>query len=379
MTEAPWIVLAGGGTGGHLMPGLAVVQVLRNRAAEARFLLAGTGRELECRWAAEAGIDIVALPCRPLPHGPAQIWPFLRDQLSGVRAACRILVERPVRAVVGLGGFASAPMAWAAGRHGVPLVLLEQNVLPGRATRWFARQASAVCLSYEASRARLPRHCAAVVTGNPVRPIPPRPPRARPRLLVLGGSAGAQTLNRSVPLALARLRHRLAGWEIVHQTGAGSEQATRERYFALGLAARVEAFLADVPAELAAAELAISRGGGTTLAELTAACVPSVVVPYPHATNDHQRWNAEAFAAQGAGRVVDQRRLAHPLDVALSNAVGELLATEPRGRAVGVLAGRSCRDAAARVAGLVASLAGLAPGLPVPPWHTHSARKLRSA
>lgn len=358
MNDSPWIVLAGGGTGGHLMPGLAVVEALRRRAPDLRFLLAGSGRELEQRWAAEAGIQYVALPSRALPRTPAEAWAFACDQLAGLREAGRLLAGRTVRAVIGLGGFASAPAAWAAAHRRIPLVLLEQNVLPGRATRWFAGRASAVCLSHEASRRYLSRDCAAVVTGNPVRAIPPAPKPASPRLLVLGGSAGARTLNRSVPLALARLRRTMAGWEIVHQTGPAEHEATLQRYAALGLPARVEPFLPDVPAELAGASLAVSRAGGTTLAELTAAAVPAVVVPYPHAADDHQRLNALAFAADGAGRVVDQRRLTCPMDLALSRALTELLDVGTRTHAAAMLAERPRIDAAQRVAEVVEEVWG---------------------
>jgi UDP-N-acetylglucosamine--N-acetylmuramyl-(pentapeptide) pyrophosphoryl-undecaprenol N-acetylglucosamine transferase len=252
------------------------------------------------------------------------------------------------------------------------LVLLEQNVIPGRVTRWLAGRAAMVCLAFPQSRSRLAPDCQALVTGNPIRPgfdrrgfdgsgpgdepihIPGRPRR----LLILGGSSGARSLNRSVPQALARIRSRLAGWEIVHQSGQTEAAATAALYDDLGLAAQVAPFVTDMPGMLAATDLAICRAGGTTLAELTAAAVPAVFVPYPHAADDHQRWNADALARQGACLLIDERQAAGPLDECLADGLASLLVDRAqRARMAAAMRLFARPSAAADVAAIVARLA----------------------
>ena len=156
------VVFAGGGTGGHLFPGLAVASELRALNAAVRITLATGNKPLEREQVAAAGLEQLKLPSHPWPRGPRGAWRFVAENLSGYRAARRFLRENEVSAVVGLGGYASAPMAWAAASAGVPLVLLEQNAVPGRVTRWLAPRASLVCVAFEEARSQL--QC-----GGPVR------------------------------------------------------------------------------------------------------------------------------------------------------------------------------------------------------------------
>jgi len=353
----PHVVFSGGGTGGHLFPGLAVAARLIDKRPVTRITFAGSGKPLEREHVAAAGFEYLAIRCSPLPRRVSGAWRFLADNLAGYRAACRFLQEAGVDVVVGLGGYASVPMARAAAAQGVPLVLLEQNAVPGRATRWLARRAVAVCTAFESCHARLPWRCQVRLTGNPVRAAaaPPRrtdwqsvpcrttgcqsvprpladsdglairPTAARPRLLVLGGSGGSRALNEALPAALAALGRSADGWGIMHQAGRAGALATRERYRHFGVDAEVVEFLADLPGALMDADLAVCRSGGTTLAELAAAGVPALLVPYPHAADDHQRHNAAAFAAAGACRVVDERRGADPLAERTSRVLDELL------------------------------------------------------
>lgn len=354
----PHVVFAGGGTAGHLFPGLAVAEQLAEDLPGLRVTFAGTGRGLERQRVTDAGFAYLALDSRPLPRGLQGALPFLYHQAAGYLHARRFLLDHSVRAVVGLGGYASVPMAYAATRCGVPLILLEQNAIPGRATRWLARRAMLVCTAFHQSHGRLPPGTARRMTGNPLRrgfvtrrEDPQCSPSGR-RLVVLGGSGGAQSLNEAVPQALWRIGKALAGWTILHQAGAGQEDATRARYRQLGLRAQVVPFLDDMPAVLARTDMAICRAGGTTLAELAASGVPAILIPYPHAAEAHQHANAQLFAAAGAALVLDQRQ--SPWDVELSRLAGALLSNPSQRSRMGLAMRRlALPDAAWDVATLV--------------------------
>jgi len=352
--DQPHIVLSGGGTGGHLFPGLAVARKLVALRPGMRITFAGGGKPWERAEVARAGFDYVALRCCPRPSRIAGVWRFLADNLAGYEAARRFLQHAGVDLVVGLGGYTSAPMARAAAARGVPLVLLEQNAIPGRVTRWLARRADIVCTSLESTAGYLPRRCPVRLTGNPVwlRPslgsaTTPLPGGFRPRLLVLGGSGGSGSLNRAVPDALARTASRMRGWRILHQTGRGEVEPVRVRYAKLGLHAEVAEFLFDVPGELADADLAVCRAGGTTLAELAAAGVPAVVVPFPRAADDHQGRNAQAFAAGGACLIVDEQDNAASLPERLATALAGPLSGTVRRAAMSAAIRRLSRPRAA--------------------------------
>ena len=358
--SAPHVVFAGGGTGGHLFSGLAVAEELRRDWPQVRISFAGSGKEFEQEHVREAGFAYWFVPCRPLPKRPLEVPRFLADSLRGYLAARQRLRRQPAACVVGLGGYASVPVARAAAQRRIALVLLEQNAVPGRATRWLASSARSLCLAMDEARRCLSPQCPVLVTGNPVRrgflrACAERSCGNRPRkLLVLGGSSGARALNESVPQALAALRPRLCGWQIVHQSGTADAEATRRRYAALGLEAAVLPFITDMPATLGNADLAVSRAGGTTLAELAVAGVPAVLLPYPHAADDHQRKNAEVVARQGAGMVVDQREPPGPLHDRLARVIGPLLTDPERRAAMSHAMQRIARpDAARQIADLV--------------------------
>jgi UDP-N-acetylglucosamine--N-acetylmuramyl-(pentapeptide) pyrophosphoryl-undecaprenol N-acetylglucosamine transferase len=325
---APHIVFAGGGTCGHLFPGLAVAEQLAKDLPATRITFAGTGRDFERQHVRQAGFDYLAVPCRPFPRNAMQVPRFLADHLAGYWTARRFLRRARVDRVVGLGGYASVPMARAAVSLGIPLVLLEQNAVPGRATRWLAASASLVCIALDAARNHFPPGCRVRVTGNPVRSgfmssqaAAEDGCRSR-QILILGGSNGAHSLNETVPRVLAQIGPSLRGWRILHQSGATDRETTRQLYANLGLEADVVPFVADMPAVLARTDLAVARAGGTTLAELSVAGIPAVLLPYPDAADDHQRKNADVIAGTGGCVVVDERepagsfadRLVHVLD-----------------------------------------------------------------
>jgi UDP-N-acetylglucosamine--N-acetylmuramyl-(pentapeptide) pyrophosphoryl-undecaprenol N-acetylglucosamine transferase len=420
---SPRIIFAGGGTGGHLFPGLAVAERLVEELPGVRITFAGTGRDFERQHVREAGFDYLTVPSHPMPRRPWRLMSFVIENLRGYRSAQRFLREQRVAAVVGLGGYASAPMARAAVRRGVPLVLLEQNVVPGRTTRWLAPSATFLCVATEATVRHLDSRCPMFVTGNPIRAAfscSPRPlagegpgvraavPGPRPvpgealagrqwhpgktasessivryvqddsvlaqelqrfrsgtdqpptrQLLVLGGSGGAQSLNESVPRALAKASWALPGWRIVHQTGPGNAEATRQLYRSLQIEAAVVPFVADMASILAGTDLAVCRAGGTTLAELAAMGVPAILLPYPHAADDHQRKNADWFATSEGCLVLDERKHATDLVAHLADTLGRLLADDAGCQAMSRAIHSLARpDAAGEVAGLIGQLVG---------------------
>ena len=368
-SAAAHIVFAGGGTAGHLFPGLAVAQELRERSPETRVTFAGTGKEFERRHVGRAGFDYLALPCQPLPKSATQLWRFLADHFAGARAAASFLSNEHVSVVVGLGGYASVPMGRAAIRRRVPLVLLEQNAYPGRATRLLATKADAVCLALAKAKLHLRARGHVYVTGNPVRaeftrcvagsgvesvagtraervagtgaePPARRSPgalepslladdsrrseegRLKPglqrRLVVLGGSGGSSELNRIVPKALHKVRSLLDGWQIVHQSGIADRDETESLYGKLGLSASVVPFVVNIAQVLRWSDLAVCRAGGTTLAELAAVGVSAVLVPWSEAAGDHQRRNAEVYTRIGAAATLDVAAAIGRLDDALA-------------------------------------------------------------
>ncbi|MCC7085549.1 MAG: undecaprenyldiphospho-muramoylpentapeptide beta-N-acetylglucosaminyltransferase [Pirellulales bacterium] len=364
------IVFAGGGTAGHLFPGLAVATELAGLRCAPRITFAGSGKAFERRLVAAAGFDYLPIPCAPMKFSPRGMMRFLAGNLSGYRKSRRFIRRQRTALVVGLGGYASVPMARAATALDVPLVLLEQNAFPGKATRWLAPRAELICTAYETTRAHLPHTCPVRVTGNPIRagfqprrrrkPAPLGTPIPAPRqLLVLGGSNGARSLNHFVPRALYKLRDRLIGWSIIHQTGPSSAEATQELYRKFALDAQVTTFVQNLPDVLRESDMVVCRAGATTLAEIAATAVPAVMIPYPRATDDHQRLNAEPFVACGAARMIDERTIAGRLDDELQGVLNELIIHPNQRQSMALAMYELARpDAAWQVAMMVYDLIG---------------------
>jgi UDP-N-acetylglucosamine--N-acetylmuramyl-(pentapeptide) pyrophosphoryl-undecaprenol N-acetylglucosamine transferase len=351
-------MIAGGGTGGHLFPGLAVAEEARRQDPTGAVLFVGSARGIEARVVPATGLALELLPVAPLRGRGA------RDRAAALAALVRSVVRARalVRrfapdAVIGLGGYASAPAVIAARLARRPIVLLEQNAAPGMTTRLLARIADRVCVSFPETVDALPAG-KAVLTGNPVRwrPAPDAgAARGGRTILVFGGSAGAHRLNEAGPEMAAALGD-LPGLRIVHQSGADDAAAVRAAYRRRGVDAEVHAFITDMDRAYAAADLVVCRAGATTLAELAALGKPAVLVPYPYAADDHQRANAASRVGAGAARMV--------LD---AEASGTRLAAEVRalladGAALAEM-GRRMRslgrpEAAARVLEVVRNLGG---------------------
>ena len=312
------VVIAGGGTGGHLFPGLALADALVARGVKPTFV--GTAAGIEARAVPAAGYPLRLLPGRQLRGGGAvRAVAGMASAAEGTLRALRLLGELRPDLVVGVGGYASVAVVLAAALRRIPTVLLEQNVVPGAANRMLARLARRICVGFEESLAYLPRD-RTVHTGNPVRAgvVRPRPERGRPGVLVFGGSGGAHRLNQAMVGALGPLGPLLGRADLTHQTGASDLETVRAAYLARGIAARVEPFIADMGAAYAAADLVVGRAGAMTCAELTALGLPAILVPYPYATDDHQRHNAEVLVRAGAAEMIldaelDGERLARVL------------------------------------------------------------------
>lgn len=319
--SSPSVVFAGGGTGGHLFAGLAIAEHVARREPDARLLFVGAGKPWEARAVRGAGHCYQSLTCCPWPSRPSGLGRFLLANGRGFLAARRVLERACASVVVGLGGHASAPAARAAVHLGVPLLLIEPNALPGRVTRWLCRRSAAVCVASVPASKHL-GGANVVITGAPVRetframPAPSPEPRRAPTLFITGGSLGASALNDAVPDALRSMLPLLRSWQIVHQTGAAGEQTTRRRYAGLGISATVATFF-DPPMALGENDLAICRAGALTLAELAVTGTPAIVVPYPRASDDHQRRNASVYAAAGACICLEQTTLAETLPAAV--------------------------------------------------------------
>lgn len=300
------ILFAGGTTGGHLFPGVAVAEQLQREGTRIGF--AGTGRRLERRVAAQRGYEFLEVPAvssRDLRRRP---WQALRTGRQSWQRARQALVGFRPSGVVGLGGFASIPVVLAAAHAGIPVTLLEQNVIPGRATRWLSRRATSVCVTFPETIGMLPRASTCRVTGNPVRNNLASVAGCAPveRVVVLGGSQGARRLNEAVPRALRSSNIDPSGWEVLHQCGESPIEPICDAYRDAGWRARVVPFLEAPEDWLPDAGLVIARAGGTTLAELACVGCASILVPYPHATDNHQRANARWFSERLAAVVVEE-------------------------------------------------------------------------
>lgn len=306
------VVIAGGGTGGHLYPGIAVAREILVREPQAVVTFAGTARGIESRVVPREGFELDVIRSGGL-KGKG-----LGDRLRGLGLlplggvdAWRVLSRRRPELVIGVGGYSSGPVVLLAALRGVKTLLLEQNAVPGLTNRSLAPFVGAAAVTYDATLPFFKGR--GFVSGNPVRPqflaigaVPPD--RGGPaRVLIFGGSQGAHAINVAAVEAAPRLA--AAGLAVTHQTGERDLQMVREGYARAGLVARVEPFLFEMDREMSEADLIVSRAGATTLAELTAAGRASILVPLPTATDDHQRKNAQVLAAASAADVIDQREL----------------------------------------------------------------------
>ena len=304
------VVIAGGGTGGHLYPGIAVAREILRRVPGARVSFAGTARGLEARIVPREGFELDVI--RSVGLKGKSIVSRLRGLATvplSLLDASRLLSRRRPHVVIGVGGYSSGPVVLAAALRRVPTMVLEQNAAPGLTNRLLARWVRAAGVNYEETLKYFAGK--GFMAGNPVRgeffaASADRQAAARTKLLVVGGSQGAHAINVAVVAAAPLLLRQLPALEIVHQTGERDLAWALTQYRSAQLDVRAAAFLDPVSDEMKSADLVISRAGATTLAELAASATPAVLVPFPLATDDHQRRNAEVLARAGAAVVIDQ-------------------------------------------------------------------------
>ena len=304
-------ILAGGGTGGHVIPAIAIAQELQRRY-QAEVLFIGTARGLENRLVPAAGFPLELVKVGALNRvSLATRVKTLFDFPPAVFSAGRLLNEFRPDVVIGVGGYASGPAMLAAIRKRIPTLAFEPNLVPGFANRVIARFVSAAAVHFEQTAERFRN---AVVTGVPVRPaffqIPRKPyVEASPTLLVFGGSQGARAINQAMTRSIRPLVGREPGLRVIHQTGERDYNDVLAAYSQAGFPAEVHKFVDDMPAFFARADLILCRSGASTVAEIAAAGKPAVFVPFPLAADDHQRRNAEAMEGAGAAVVIEETRL----------------------------------------------------------------------
>jgi len=322
------VIVAGGGTGGHLFPGLAVADALAHRR-RCRVTFVGSSHGIETRVVPKRGYPLRTLPVRALRgQGPVALAASVL-RLPACWVAARLILEeiRP-DLLVGVGGYASAPAVVAGWSRRTPTVLLEQNAHPGATNRVLARFADRICASFPESVQYFPAE-RTILTGNPVRlPVGVETERRSGfSVLIFGGSAGAHRLNEVGVEAMALMARAGGPPRIVHQTGEADLESVRNRYRELGLDADVRSFIDDMAAAYAGADLIVCRAGATTLAEITALGKAALLVPYPYAADDHQRKNAESLVERGAARMILDRDLSAQR---LADTIAELRAAPDR-------------------------------------------------
>ena len=354
------VLIAGGGTGGHIIPALAIADELKARYA-AELLMVGTARGLESRLVPQAGYRLELIRVGQLNN--VSLATRARTALDlplGLMQCVRLLRSFRPHTVIGVGGYASGPVMVAAILLRIPTLVFEPNAVPGLANRLVGRYVTAAAVNFQPAAAYFRN---ARVTGIPVRSeffrLASRPAGSGPHLLVFGGSQGARVLNNTMPKIAARLLAAVPGLTILHQAGARHADTTRAAYQATGAPPerwQVEPFLDDMPRRFEAADLVLSRSGASTVAELCAAGKPAVLIPFPQAADDHQRRNAEVMAQAGAACLLLEAALTPEV---LEATLSELL-TGPAHLTVMSEKARSLAhpDAAEQIARITVELAG---------------------
>ena len=354
------VLIAGGGTGGHIIPALAVArELVEHHSAEVLFV--GTARGMESRLVPEAGFNLRLIEVGQLKN--VSLLTRLRTLMNlprSIQACKRLIREFRPDVVFGVGGYASGPAMAAALRIKIPAMAFEPNAMPGLANRLVGKRVQAAAVNFP-SAAKWFRN--AEVTGIPVRAeffnLAPPSASAAPHLLVFGGSQGARILNEHLPKILPALLNAIPGLTVLHQSGARHFEQTQAAYAASGADTsrwQVLPFIEDMPASFARASLVMARSGASTVAELAAAGKPALLVPFAAAADDHQRRNAEEMVKAGAALMLDEPDLDLP---------GKLLAAltsllkSPEGLDAMAFAARTQAhpDAAQRIAGRLAALA----------------------
>src|ERR1043166_3695625 len=322
------VLIAGGGTGGHVIPALAIARELKAHH-NGEVLFVGTARGMENRLVPQAGFGLMRVKVGALKN--VSLITRMRTLFDLPRAvvdARKIIKVFNPDVVVGVGGYASGPAMAAAIMMHIPTLAFEPNYVPGFANKIVGHRVSAAAVHFEQTQKYFNN---AQVVGVPVRAdffkTAPRDPNTPPTLLVFGGSQGAQAINRAMTAAAPEVLRQIPALRIIHQTGEREYNDVQAAYAQAGINAEVSAFIDDMPAAFARADLLLCRSGASTVAEITAAGKPAIFVPFPRAADDHQRRNAEAIAASGAAVLIAQAELTPH---GLAQTVTQLLADKSR-------------------------------------------------
>lgn len=350
------LIVAGGGTGGHLFPGIAVAEEFLSRDPANQVLFVGSERGIEARAIPRLGYQLELISAAGIRgKGSLAKLKGAAMMLYGYAQSRKILQRFQPDLVLGVGGYASLPMVLAARGMEIPRYIHEQNALPGMSNKVLSRVANKVFISLEESAKFFPKDCT-LLTGNPLRKqilemltssLQAQQPDGTFQLFVFGGSQGAHALNLALPQALAQLSPEYqARLKITHQTGEADLQQVQAAYHAYGLATDVRPFIDDMATEYHRADLIICRAGATTIAEVTALGKACLFVPFPHATDDHQRKNAEALLKKGACEMLVEQEIGGN---GLTNAIARLMDNRDALKLIGENAAALARLDAARV------------------------------
>jgi UDP-N-acetylglucosamine--N-acetylmuramyl-(pentapeptide) pyrophosphoryl-undecaprenol N-acetylglucosamine transferase len=303
------VIIAAGGTGGHIFPGIALAKEFVRRTGDAQIRFVGTERGLEKKLVPNAGFPLTFIPSGALKNvSPGRRIASLAKMPAGFLAAARLLNQFRPDVVIGVGGYASGVMTLTAALCGAPTLAVELNAMPGFTNRILAPFVRAAAITYREAAAHFPGKSA--LTGTPVRAeferLPARTRTIFENILVFGGSQGAHAINQAMIEAAKRFGEIGVNIRVMHQTGEKDFEAVQAAYAAAGVRAEVRPFINDMAAAFADADLLICRAGAATAAEIAAAGKAAIFIPFPQASDDHQRKNAEAFVRAGAGKMILQ-------------------------------------------------------------------------
>ena len=325
------LLLAGGGTGGHLFPAVALAETLKSQDSAAQILFVGTKNGLEYRILPKLGWDLETVNISGFTgKGLLTKVAVMAKLCQSIMQGRTILKRFRPDAVIGVGGYASAPLVIAAKSLNLPVLIHGQNAIPGMTNRWLARWADRVCVAFDQTVQEF-AGIDVIVTGNPLRAGFSNSSQVSgtpPTLLVFGGSRGARAINEATCAALPYLLKADPEIRIIHQTGEDDFEHVRSAYAASGCRkARIEPFIDDMSAVYKQADLVVCRAGATTIAELTASGLPSIMIPYPFAAGNHQKANALALVGKQAAILMEQDELSGE---SLAKTVNELLCDRER-------------------------------------------------
>jgi UDP-N-acetylglucosamine--N-acetylmuramyl-(pentapeptide) pyrophosphoryl-undecaprenol N-acetylglucosamine transferase len=350
------LIIAGGGTGGHLFPGIAVAEEFLSRDPANQVLFVGSERGIEARAIPRLGYQLELISAAGIRgKGSLAKLKGAAMMLYGYAQSRKVLQQFKPDLVLGVGGYASLPMVLAARGMEIPRYIHEQNALPGMSNKVLSRVANKVFISLEESAKFFPKDCT-LLTGNPLRKqilemltkdMPDQQQSETFNLFIFGGSQGAHALNVALPQTVAQLdQNQRALLKITHQTGEADLQQVRAAYQANGIEADVRPFIDNMATEYHRADLIICRAGATTIAEVTALGKACLFIPFPHATDDHQRKNAEALLKKGACEMLVEQEIGGK---GLSNALARLMDNRDALKLIGENAAGLARLDAAKV------------------------------